>query len=197
VSNNSFDRVIIKRLGYIDVIGVSIIIIILTIFFYILYRILSSLYPFGYAISNPVIFFILFIIIMVIHELIHIYIMKLSGVEILDIKLVKYRGFPIALNIVYDVMSIKQYIASALSPQVISINLSVLILCNSHMINLDPVYIGPIWLFSFILLMFHIYVSSGDFYGVLYILIRVGSTKGWIKSIVENGRLIGFEIHAE
>ena len=196
MSNNSSNRVIVKRLGYIDIIGVSIIIIILTIFFYILYRILSSLYSFRYAVSNPVIFFILFIIIMVIHELIHIYVMKLYGVEILDIKLVKYRGFPIALNIIYDIMSIKQYVASALSPQVISIALSMPILCNSHIINLDPVYIGPIWLFSFILFMFHIYVSSGDFYGILYILIKVGSMKGWIKSIIEDGRLIGFEIHA-
>ncbi len=126
-----------------------------------------------------------------------IYVMKISRVEILDIKIVKYHRFPIALNIVYDIMSIKQYIASALSPQVISVILSMPILFNSHIINWSPVYIGPAWLFAFILLMFHIYVSSGDLYGILYILIRVGSINGWIKSIVEDGRLIGFEIYAE
>ncbi len=129
-------------------------------------------------------FFLAALGLVVLHEMIHITLMKAFKVNILKLKLIKAFKVPLAIMVIYDEMSIKQYIAIALMPQAISI---ALLLMSTTLVN------TALALQLFMLYMMHLIASAGDFYGIIKLLVMARTLEGRMKSIMEGGKLK--EIH--
>jgi len=64
---------------------------------------------------------VLFLSIAILHEMIHLLALKLLRVKIYKVKLVKFMAVPLALMVLYDEMTITQYLVGVLSPQILTI----------------------------------------------------------------------------
>ncbi len=133
------------------------------------------------------------LLISLVHEAIHLIVFRALGVRVLKVKVVRFKVVPLALMVIYDEATITQYIAVALSPQILTVILLASALISSSNVDL-LLYRGPLRLFLYILYTLHLAVSSGDFYGIALTLARAKTISGKIKTVVRNGRIDKFII---
>ncbi|RLF02488.1 MAG: hypothetical protein DRJ59_03465 [Thermoprotei archaeon] len=123
----------------------------------------------------------------VLHECIHIVTMRALGVEILRIKTMAVLGIPVGLMVLYDEMSLKQYLSVALAPQVIT----------AFFLQLSRIFSGALSALFLALYALHLVMSAGDFYGVVYTLIKAKTLKARLKCIMKEDRLEEIHIYLE
>gem|GEM_PF-938140 len=133
---------------------------------------------------------------LLLHEFIHVLSMISFGCRGIKPYIVSKIGIPLAIMILYDKMSISQYIMSALSPQIISIILFIITIYNKQYLDIW-FYSGPLSTLSFMLLVSHLAMSAGDIYGVLLTLVKVRGLRGMIKCSIDSTGLKGVTIYLE
>lgn len=130
------------------------------------------------------------------HETIHILSMISFGIKGIRPRIVSKVGIPLALMILYDEMSIGQYIVTALSPQLISLILVIMTLYYREYL-ITWFYVGHLGVLSYILLTCHLAMSAGDIYGVALTLSKARGLKGRIKCIIDDKGLREILIYPE
>lgn len=106
------------------------------------------------------------------HEIFHMLTLKIIGIDF-KLKPITLFRLPVAVQIDYDEMEMWQYLITALSPQILTIALIIIV----HFTKYDfktLVVLAAILNFA---------SSSGDFYGIVKTLIKVRNVRGRIVKV--------------
>ncbi|RLF21719.1 MAG: hypothetical protein DRN15_10665 [Thermoprotei archaeon] len=132
------------------------------------------------------------------HELIHYIVGRLLHVKSLSVKVISLRlkmlEVPVGLMICYAQCTVRRYLAIALAPQALTMLLFIASVVSPEVIVLyGTIRLFPRILF-FILYSSLLVASGGDFYGIIYVLLRVRDLNAVMSTLVKDGRIIGVMI---
>ncbi len=126
--------------------------------------------------------------VLLIHELIHFSITKRwdrnAKIILLGPKLYKIR-FPTSFLLIYNGITIIQYIIIALSPQILSIMFLLLIIMPISEALKNSIYI---------IYFFHLISSAGDFYGVLFVIYKFRFKPVKLSCLTKDNEFIGVKV---
>ncbi|RLF15722.1 MAG: hypothetical protein DRJ97_03015 [Thermoprotei archaeon] len=145
---------------------------------------------------NFLFFTLLWLALTLLHEALHLATMKALGVRSFKLRALKAFKVPVALMVVYDEMSIKQYLVTVLSPQALTVVLLTLSVAFNVYVDLPWAYRGPLWFLFYLLYALHLAGSAGDLYGFLHTLVKAKTLNGRLKCIVEEGKLKEIHVYA-
>jgi len=123
---------------------------------------------------------------------------RLLHVKSLSVKVISLRlkmlEVPVGLMICYAQCTVRRYLAIALAPQALTMLLFIASVVSPEVIVLyGTIRLFPRILF-FILYSSLLVASGGDFYGIIYVLLRVRDLNAVMSTLVKDGRIIGVMI---
>ena len=141
---------------------------------------------------------LLCLIVIVGHEALHIVTMKLLGVRVLSLKFVRaLKIIPVAIMVVYDEISLDNYVLVSLVPQIISILLLMMSIIFANIVVEFTFYTGHLFPLMYGLYLIHLISSAGDFYGTMYTLVKARTLKGMWKTVLENDEVKEYKLYIE